>query len=104
MGEPGSSFTRGDWCILARFIARNHWDEMSQKERWQSFTETYATQRPGKSWAEFYRKHEAEILKLSKKYSPEIGRGNKNRHEHSSRRKRWVSSYLDEDETDDEEN
>lgn len=40
MGEPGSSFTRGDWCILARFIARNHWDEMSHKERWQAFTET----------------------------------------------------------------
>ena len=40
MGGHGSSFTHGDWCILARFIARNHWDEMSRKERWQSFTET----------------------------------------------------------------
>ncbi|KAG8219690.1 hypothetical protein J3R82DRAFT_645 [Butyriboletus roseoflavus] len=79
MGEPGSSFTRGDWCILARFIARNHWDEMSRKERWQTFTETvrdyslgcssvfriqltagqHETRRPGKSWAEFYRKNEA---------------------------------------------
>lgn len=39
MGEPGSSFTRGDWCTLARFIAKNHWDEMSPKERWQGFTE-----------------------------------------------------------------
>lgn len=40
MGEPGSSFTRGDWCTLARFIARNHWDELSRKERWQTFTDT----------------------------------------------------------------
>lgn len=79
MGEPGSSFTRGDWCILARFIAKNHWDEMSRKERWQTFTETvrdytlecssvfriqlmtgqYETKRTGKAWAEFYRKNEA---------------------------------------------
>ena len=40
MGEPGSSFTQGDWRILARFISKNHWDEMSPKERWQTFTET----------------------------------------------------------------
>lgn len=40
MGEPGSSFSRGDWCILARFIANSHWDEMSRKERWETFTET----------------------------------------------------------------
>lgn len=40
MGGHGSSFTRGDWCTLARFIAKNHWDEMSRKERWQTFTET----------------------------------------------------------------
>lgn len=38
-GEPGSSFTRGEWRSLARFIAKNHWDEMSPKERWQGFTE-----------------------------------------------------------------
>lgn len=40
MGEFGTSFTRGDWCTLARFITKNRWDEMSQKERWQTFTET----------------------------------------------------------------
>lgn len=40
MGEHRSSFTRGDWCILAKFIAKNPWHEMSRKERWQTFTET----------------------------------------------------------------
>ncbi|KAF8560227.1 hypothetical protein OG21DRAFT_1401960 [Imleria badia] len=61
MGEPGSSFTRGDWRLLAKFIAKNHWDEMSPRERWQSFTEAVRDypQRPGKSWAEFYRRNEA---------------------------------------------
>jgi hypothetical protein len=74
MGEPGSAFTRGDWCIIARFIAKNHWDEMASKERWDTFTDTvrgffcvtcnqlksaqYETRRSGKSWAEFYRRNE----------------------------------------------
>lgn len=40
LGEPGNSFTKGDWRTLARFIAKNHWDEMSSRERWQAFTET----------------------------------------------------------------
>ncbi|KIJ21890.1 hypothetical protein PAXINDRAFT_173914 [Paxillus involutus ATCC 200175] len=70
MGEPGSAFTRGDWCIIARFIAKNHWDEMASKERWDTFTDTYETRRSGKSWAEFYRRNETAILKLSKRYSP----------------------------------
>ncbi|KAF9244561.1 hypothetical protein BU15DRAFT_71533 [Melanogaster broomeanus] len=70
MGEPGSAFTRGDWCILARFIAKNHWDEMTPKERWNAFTDTYETRRTDKAWAEFYRKNEDAILRLSKRYSP----------------------------------
>jgi len=84
MGEPGSSFTRGDWCTLARFIARNHWDELSRKERWQAFTDTHGTKRPGKSWAEFYRRNEAAILKLSRKYSPGSSRGNQSRRRRTS--------------------
>ncbi|KAF9229127.1 hypothetical protein BS17DRAFT_689378 [Gyrodon lividus] len=86
MGEPGSVFTRGDWCILARFVAKNYWDEMTSKERWDTFTDTYDTGRSGKSWAEFYRKNEpgkthlslmfvTEIMKLSKLYSPDAGKG-----------------------------
>lgn len=149
MGEPGSSFTRGDWCILAKFIARNHWDEMSRKERWQNFTETvrdyslgclsvfciqlmmrqHGTKRPGKSWAEFYRRNETgmipaicdtlvlfankivvAILKLSKRYTPGSSRGHKTRRGRSSRRdrqERLQEHDLDEDglyETDNGEN
>ncbi|KIJ68607.1 hypothetical protein HYDPIDRAFT_106819 [Hydnomerulius pinastri MD-312] len=79
MGEPGTSFTRGDWCILARFIAKNHWDEMPSKERWDTFTDTYETKRSGKCWAEFYRRNESAILRLSKRYSPGANKGGRNR-------------------------
>ncbi|KAF8140394.1 hypothetical protein EV363DRAFT_1312395 [Boletus edulis] len=65
MGEPGSSFSRGDWRILARFIAKNHWDE-------------HETKRPGKSWAEFYRRNEAW------KYSARSSSGNHSRRGRSS--------------------
>ncbi|KAF8445798.1 hypothetical protein L210DRAFT_992200 [Boletus edulis BED1] len=64
MGEPGSSFSRGDWRILARFIAKNHWDEVSPKERWKAFTEAHETKRPGKSWAEFYRRNEVGMIPM----------------------------------------
>ncbi|KAG9314239.1 hypothetical protein JVU11DRAFT_5026 [Chiua virens] len=117
MGEPRSSFTRGDWCTLARFIARNHWNEMTQKERWQMFCETYETKRNAKSWAEFYRKHEdgmvsvfvvhvllvnkivIAILKLSKRYAPGSSSANKDRREWSSGRNgRGIAQDLSLDE------
>jgi len=64
----------------------------------------HGTRRPGRSWAEFYRRNEAgmipmirdtlvllvnqiivvAILKLSKKYSPESSRGNQSRRERTS--------------------
>jgi len=40
MGEPGTGFTRGDWCVLARFIARTDWHELTPKERFDMFVET----------------------------------------------------------------
>ncbi|KAL4070813.1 hypothetical protein J3A83DRAFT_4245584 [Scleroderma citrinum] len=69
MGEPGTGFTRGDWCVLARFIARTDWHEMTPKERFDMFVETYDTDRSAKAWGEFYRKREDALLKLAKKYS-----------------------------------
>ncbi|KAG1716002.1 hypothetical protein ID866_1167 [Astraeus odoratus] len=69
MGEPGTAFTRGDWCILARFIARTNWHEMTSRERFDEFVETHETDRSAKSWAEFYRRNESALLKLAKKYT-----------------------------------
>ncbi|KAI6007214.1 hypothetical protein EDD15DRAFT_2209687 [Pisolithus albus] len=69
MGEPGTPFTRGDWCMLARFIARSDWGEMAPGERFDSFAETHDTERSAKSWAEFYRKNQDALLKLAKRYS-----------------------------------
>ncbi|KAH7885920.1 hypothetical protein F5I97DRAFT_1876407 [Phlebopus sp. FC_14] len=73
MGEPGLAFTHGDWCILARFMARNQWDKMSSQARWDGFTTTYATKRTGKAWAEFYRKNEKALLKLAERYGSKQG-------------------------------
>lgn len=39
MGKPGTGFTRGDWCVLARFIARTDWHELTPKERFDTFTQ-----------------------------------------------------------------
>ncbi|KAI6162070.1 hypothetical protein EDD17DRAFT_1579788 [Pisolithus thermaeus] len=69
MGEPGTPFTRGDWCMFARFMARVDWDEMVPKERFDTFAESHDTERSAKSWAEFYRKNQDALLKLSKRYS-----------------------------------
>lgn len=68
MGEPGTPFTRGDWCMLARFIARTDWHDMTSKERFDTFSESYDTERSAKSWAEFYRKNEHALLNLAKRY------------------------------------
>ncbi|KAI6031628.1 hypothetical protein BKA83DRAFT_4203116 [Pisolithus microcarpus] len=69
MGEPGTPFTRGDWCMMARFMARSDWDEMTPKEKFDTFAETHDTERSAKSWAEFYRKNQDALLKLAKRYS-----------------------------------
>ncbi|KAI6108458.1 hypothetical protein EDD16DRAFT_1619579 [Pisolithus croceorrhizus] len=69
MGEPGTPFTRGDWCMFARFMARGDWDEMAPKERFDTFAESHDTERSAKSWAEFYRRNQDALLKLSKRYS-----------------------------------
>lgn len=73
MGEPGTGFTRGDWCVLARFIARTDWHELTPKERFDMFVETYVTKRSAKAWGEFYRKHEDVLLKMAKRYSKRKG-------------------------------
>lgn len=92
MGEPGTPFTRGDWCMLARFIARNDWDRMSSKDRFDTFSDTYDTERSAKSWAQFYRTNQNALLKLAKRYSKQK-QGSEDIH---SRRVRpsWAQQYA----------
>ncbi|EKM83559.1 hypothetical protein AGABI1DRAFT_123887 [Agaricus bisporus var. burnettii JB137-S8] len=72
MGQKGEPFTEADLYMASKHAAKyNQWLDMSSKDRWESFSEQFQ-QRSAKSWAEYYRRNEDNILRLRKKLRKEV--------------------------------
>lgn len=75
MGQKGDPFTDADLYMVAKHAAKfSRWLDMPSKDRWEPFTEKF-TQRSTKSWAEYYRRNEDNILRLRKKMRQEVPKG-----------------------------
>ncbi|KAG7099017.1 hypothetical protein E1B28_000900 [Marasmius oreades] len=67
MGQPGTSFTKADLAIVARYVSTfDDWSAATNATKWGAFAGKYA-QRTAKAWAEYFRRNERAITKLSKR-------------------------------------
>ncbi|KAG5653342.1 hypothetical protein H0H81_000964 [Sphagnurus paluster] len=67
MGAKGGPFTDADLYVTSKYVAFfPDWEDASGKTRWQPYSDRFP-QRSAKSWAEYYRRNEKQIVRLAKK-------------------------------------
>ncbi|KAF5385466.1 hypothetical protein D9757_005406 [Collybiopsis confluens] len=67
MGVAGASFTSTDLSMVARYVASfESFSAGTYSEKWKPWNRRYP-QRSYKSWAEYYRRNERDILSLAKR-------------------------------------
>ncbi|KAJ3750577.1 hypothetical protein DFH05DRAFT_1436748 [Lentinula detonsa] len=67
MGKGGDPFTDADFALTARYIASfDDFAKTSTRQRWKPWSQRYP-QRSDKSWAEYYRRQERDLLVLAGK-------------------------------------
>ncbi|EIW86857.1 hypothetical protein CONPUDRAFT_148902 [Coniophora puteana RWD-64-598 SS2] len=68
MGQAGSSYTRGDFRVVAKHIARTpNWENLTAAARWDPLAARYPDGRHSKSWNEFYRRNDKVLLGMVRK-------------------------------------